>query len=452
MDVVTAGARIPGRIAFRGAELRRLATRSKEVILLAAIVGAATGLGVALFDTVVSRSVDWVDGLPLWVAAILPLAGLSVAAASLRWIGSSASPATADEYLQAFHDPDHSLTLRRLVARMIAGIATLGSGAPMGLEGPSLFLGASLGDTLQRMLPRALTPQRRRLLLVAGAAAGVAAIFKAPATGAVFALEVPYQDDLARRMLLPALVASASGYVTFVAIHGTTALLTVTGTPTISLKDLAGAAALGVIAGVGARGFAWMLQRAKRISASVSVWVRVPAAGASLAGIFCLARLVGGQNLTTGPGYDTIRWALDPTRGLWIVTAVLLLRCIATSATVAGSGVGGLFIPLVVAGALAGRLVGGTVNALDTTLFTVVGAAAFLGAGYRVPLAAVMFVAEATGRPGFIVPGLIAAVVAEIIMGKSSVTSYQHAASDEDERPRVNGSPDSYRDGAGPVS
>jgi chloride channel protein, CIC family len=103
---------------------------------------------------------------------------------------------------------------------------------------------------------------------------------------------------------------------------------------------------------------------------------------------------------------------------------------IATSTTVAGGGVGGLFIPLVVAGALAGRVVGGAVNALDTSLFTVVGAAAFLGAGYRVPLAAVVFVAEATGRPGFVVPGLLAAVVAELVMGTQSVTAYQQAELD----------------------
>ena len=60
--------------------------------------------------------------------------------------------------------------------------------------------------------------------------------------------------------------------------------------------------------------------------------------------------------------------------------------------------------------------------------FTVIGAAAFLGAGYRVPLAAVVFVAEATGRPGFVVPGLLAAVVAELVMGRESVTAYQRAA------------------------
>ena len=53
------------------------------------------------------------------------------------------------------------------------------------------------------------------------------------------------------------------------------------------------------------------------------------------------------------------------------------------------------------------------------------GIAAFLGAGYRVPLAAVTFIAEATGRPGYIVPGLFAAVMADVVMGKSSITSFQ---------------------------
>ena len=72
-----------------------------------------------------------------------------------------------------------------------------------------------------------------------------------------------------------------------------------------------------------------------------------------------------------------------------------------------------------------GALVGNVVNPGDLDLFIVIGVAAFLGAGYRVPLAAVMFVAETTGRPSFVVPGLIAAVAAELLMGRSSVTEYQ---------------------------
>src|SRR5207253_9939756 len=105
--------------------------------------------------------------------------------------------------------------------------------------------------------------------------------------------------------------------------------------------------------------------------------------------------------------------------------AVLILRCIATMATVAGGGAGGLFIPLVVGGALLGRTVGGVVHGLDTSLFVVIGVSAFLGAGYRVPLAAVMFVAETTGRPGFVVPGLLAAVAAALVMGRASITTHQ---------------------------
>ncbi len=118
-------------------------------------------------------------------------------------------------------------------------------------------------------------------------------------------------------------------------------------------------------------------------------------------------------------------WASQPGRSLWILVTILALRCLATSATVAGGGVGGLFIPLVVAGALAGATIGGAVNRGDLELFIVVGVAAFLGAGYRVPLAAVMFVAETTGRASFIVPALLAAVAAELVMARSSVTTLQ---------------------------
>ncbi len=436
MDVVIPpGQPWRGRLDMRGwaQRSRDLARRSKEAVLLAAIVGALTGLGVAGFDTVVTRGVDKMNSFPLWATALAPLVGLSAAALVLYFFGPSASPSTADEYLHAFHDPGYRLPVRPLIARMVAGIATLGSGAPMGLEGPSLYLGAGIGETLERRFPRLFSAKQRRLLLVAGAGAGVAAIFKTPATGAIFALEVPYQDDLARYMLGPTLIASATSYLVFVAIHGTSPLLSVTGSPPFSFKDLAAALALGVLAGIGARVFAWLIRSAKHLHTSVPAWVRVPAAGACLGGIFVAARLCAGSSLTTGPGYDTIRWALDPTHSVWLIGAILVLRCLATSVTIAGGGVGGLFIPLVVAGALTGRIVGGSVNALDTSLFVVIGVAAFLGAGYRVPLAAVMFVAEATGRPGFVVPGLLAAVVAELMMGRRSVTTYQLAALDDDD-------------------
>jgi chloride channel protein, CIC family len=79
----------------------------------------------------------------------------------------------------------------------------------------------------------------------------------------------------------------------------------------------------------------------------------------------------------------------------------------------------------VVQGAVTGQAVGVLIGSPNPSLYPVLGVAAFLGAGYRVPLAAVMFVAEATGRPGFVVPGLIAAVFGQLLAGNSSVTTFQ---------------------------
>jgi CBS-domain-containing membrane protein len=138
-------------------------------------------------------------------------------------------------------------------------------------------------------------------------------------------------------------------------------------------------------------------------------------------------RLLSEEPLVVGPGYDALRWALDPHRSVVAIVALGTLRVVGTTAILGGGGVGGLFIPLVIQGALVGRAVGGVFDAESTTLFPVVGMAAFLGAGYRVPLAAVVFVAEFTGRPGFVVPGLIAAVVAQLVIGRASMSPYQMA-------------------------
>ena len=310
---------------------------------------------------------------------------------------------------------------------MLAALATLGFGGAMGLEGPSLYLGSSIGTFLQQRFRRLAGGADRRLLLVAGAAAGVAAIFKAPATGAIFAIEVPYQDDLARRMLLPALVAAATSYLTFVADQRHRTDPARPREPGLHFADLAGAVALGVLAGIGARGFAWILRHAKHIATTRTARAAGPRAGLTIAAIFGITQLLTHEPITIGVGYATISWALGreprdlaPPRH---PRAALPRHC----GDRGRRWCRGLFIPLVVAGALLGRAVGGVVGDLNTSLFLVIGVAAFLGAGYRVPLAAVMFVAESTGRPGFVVPGLLAAVTAELMMGRSSVTAYQRA-------------------------
>ena len=412
--------------ASRRTELKELARRSHQVVILAACAGVITGLFVAVFDRlVVEVGLEHVLELRPWLIAFMPGVGLLLALLARRAIAPTAGPGTADEYLHAFHDSGHHLTWRPFIARMVAALATLSSGNAMGLEGPSMYAGATIGDRLQHHFPKLFRTSDRKVLLVAGAAAGVAAIFKAPATGAVFAMEVPYQEDLARGMLLPALVASGTGYLSFATIHGTNALFPISGSSDFSMADILGAIAVGIIAGLGARGFAKLLRIAKSIATRPRPILLAAAAGATIAGLYAAGRLLTGESLTVASGYDVIAWASTPDRTIPILLAILVLRSLSTTASVAGGGVGGLFIPLVVAGALTGSIIGNVVDPEALTMFIVIGVAAFLGAGYRVPLAAVMFVAETTGRPSFIVPGLFAAVAAELMMGTASVTKYQ---------------------------
>jgi CIC family chloride channel protein len=406
-----------------------MSRRTQQAIVLAAVTGVITGLGVALFEWLTREVIfDHVHRLAAGWQIAAPGAGLLLAAAALRWLAKGASPSTADEYIHNFHE-ERRLPLAPVAGRMVASVATLGFGGAMGYEGPSIYFGAAAGSGLQGRLSRFFSREDTKVLLVAGAAAGVAAIFKAPATGLVFALEVPYQEDFARRMLLPAGIAAAISYLTFVAIHGTEPLFAVSGSPPFDLRDLGGALVLGALCGVGARLFTLLLLYAKRVSAATPPLVRALVGGAGLAALGALSYVAFDRNLTIGAGYDNLAWAFDPKRAVSLVLLLFVMRALATVLTVGGGGAGGLFIPLVIEGALLGRAVGGLFRsaASGSNFFPLIGVSAFLGAGYRVPLAAVVFAAESTGRPGFIVPGLIAAVVAQLFMGRASVSPYQMA-------------------------
>jgi chloride channel protein, CIC family len=414
------------RRAVPGPE-RRIALRHRvqRVVVLAAVTGAATGLAVVVFETLtVDVVLDRVRELPNSVIVVIPAVGLTLAWVALRWIGLGASPSVADEYAREYHGRSGRSDARAVAGRLFASVATLGSGGAMGFEGPSIYIGATIGGRLQQRYRRFFTSYDTHVLLVAGAAAGVAAIFKAPATGAVFALEAPYQQDTAAHAVLPALVGAATSYLTYVAFKGTSPLLHIVGNPAFDARDLLGAIGLGLLCAIGARGFARLATRAKGFQRRSPAWLHIFVGGAGLLVLAAVAVIVFGEPLTIGPGYQAISWSLSGDRSAALVALLFVLEATATLLTVAGGGAGGLFIPLVVQG----WLLGGVIEALATTgtsLFPVVGAAAYLGAGYRTPIAAVVFVAEATRGPGYIVPALVATAVSQLLMGSASVSTYQ---------------------------
>ncbi len=123
-------------------------------------------------------------------------------------------------------------------------------------------------------------------------------------------------------------------YLVFVAFVGTAPLFSVAGSPPFDLRDLGGAAVLGVLCGVGARLFAVALVAAKNASAADEPWIRAVAAGAGLAVLALLAFSFFGDGLTLGAGYDNLQWAFNPQRAVSLIVTLLVMRAVATTLTV----------------------------------------------------------------------------------------------------------------------
>lgn len=388
-----------------------------------AVIGVGVGIVVCALEWItVHGGLDRLTEMPLWFQAAGPGIGLVLAALIL---GRRVTAATSEEYVRVFHS-GADLPLRDLPRKFGAAVATLGLGGAGGLEGPSVFLGATIGQRGASRFEGILGPRAHRAMTAAGAAAGVAAIFQAPATGVLFALETPFQRDVARRALIPALIAASSAYLTYVTIFGVDSFLPVP-SGRVRLRDqVVGALVLGVVAGITARALAFVWSEAKSLGNRVPRPARI-VLGASI-GALCLAGARGltGESFTLGPASEEItRIALDPDNALWVIAGAFALRTMATAATLGAGGVSGLFIPLAVQGLLVGRLVGSVFDAPSEALYPVIGLAAVLGAGYRTPLAAVMFVAETTGRAEFVIPALLATAVSQSVMGTASVSAHQ---------------------------
>lgn len=425
--VTSSAPRSSGRLRPTSAAVEA-AHRLRALLTLAVMVGVATGLAVAAIEEVANDGLlDAILRRPIAVVAVAPTIGLVLTVlVTKRFAGGDG--ATTDAYIRSYHEKGGGLGVRRLLPKVIACVCSLGTGAALGFEGPAIVVGGTIGSLAERRLTRRFRADDAKILMVAGAAAGVAAVFKAPLTGIVFALEVPYQRDLARRALVPALLASSASYVTFVALKGTARVLQSGGDASFDVRDLAGGLLVGLLCGVLARLGSQTIQYAKHLT--IPAPVKVVGASVGLVPLVVVSQHWFGTPLAIGSGYTAVAWARAHPTALALLLGLFAVRFAATLLAVAAGGVGGLFVPLVAQGAIVGQIVQSVVHAPNAGLFPTVGIAALLGAGYRTPLAAVAFVAEATGQPGFVVPALLACAVSALVMGRWSFSPYQR-----DERP-----------------
>ena len=393
-----------------------------RMVIGSAIVGFLTGLIMLAVKSLVHESEKKLLEADPWVIAAALMVGAVATVLIVRYLAAR-SPSTTDRYIDQFHGKDHPIEVGHAPGRLAASVTTGASGIPMGLEGPAVYAGSAIATWLKNRV-RGLADIDLRSLMVAGAAAGVATVFKAPLAGAIFALEAPYRRNFAQSNVIPALVGSAVGYLTLIAVKGTEAEFPQSEVE-IGIGYVFGAAAVGLVCGLAARAFAALIHRAEAYATREPALGRGLLAGGLLVAMFVVGRILTGENVAVTAGFNAAEWALDPSHSAFLLIAVLAVRVVATSTAVGGGMVGGLFVPLVAMGAIVGSLLADLASVEETALYVVIGSAAFLGSGYGTPLAAVAFVAEITGQPGFIIPGFVAVVAGQLVMSNRTVSPAQ---------------------------
>lgn len=405
--------------------------------IAAPIIGLTTGLLVTaiaeiilgwmwpkLLSFYIRHSLSMIPG----IAAAFVIAGLL-----MQYLTPNPNEHSTEEIIRSYHERQGNVRMRPFLPKLVAAIATVGLGGSAALEGPSIYGGGAIGSWLWTRLQRfrrfRMDPADRRIMLISGAAAGMGAVFRAPLTGIVFALEMPYTDDLAHEALIPSLIASVIAYVTLASFLGARPLFDFTGGTSFSGRELLWSALLGLFCGLIAMAFDITYRRARSFSIRLHVphWVKM-GSGGLLTGVcgWLFLAFYKGHLVPIGPNYEAVPLILLGGHGTVELILFGVLKLAATLFSLAVGGVSAMFVPLFLTGGSFGaafaHMIGQT-SALD--LYAAVGMAAFLAAGYKTPLAAVVFVAEATGGHSYLIPALIGAAVAYTVSGDASVSGDQ---------------------------
>ena len=422
------GAHYPPRRRFlptRTGQLRLLA-HTRHIVAVTLPLGAVTGFLVAMalkglgsFEPMVLR-VGGRTGLTI----LLPAIGLFLTTAWLSLTRLGVVSLFSDLDL-AKKDPYRVFPFWSTLAKVVACTLTIGFGGSAGVEGPFKWLGAALGLQYHRLLRAAAThvaklrhlAQPALVMVRSGAAAALAAVFRAPISGALMAAE--HHGRVAPEALIPCLVAAASGYISFSAVMGHAPLLPMAQVYPYNLRavEVFWALLLGVSCGIAASGYQWLKAKLQRWLHRVPLFWRGLAAGSGLSllalpGHFFFKDLA----ITQGGGLELIQQLLQGHTLPRNAALFLALKLAATALTFAGGGIGGLWLPSLAMGAAIGAGFDGVLGLGHTSYLTLVGASALAGATHGTLLVPVVFLAETTGQASVVVPALIGTTVAYLMM------------------------------------
>lgn len=403
------------------------------LLVLAVAVGLLSGLAAVLLKNVVhyaGRLVSHLGDLtPMGgnvAMLVFPLVGILLTVLFVKYIVRGDIGHGLPSVLLAISRKGSKLPPKNMWTSLVASTITVAFGGSVGLEAPIASTGSAIGSNIGRWLR--LSPKSLRLLLGCGAAGAIAGIFKAPFAGILFVVEV-FLFDLTATTALPLLISALVSASLAYFLMGREVQFHFEVMQHFTLSQLPFYVVLGVFCALVSLYFlrttdaveGWFAKRK-------SPWVKVAVGGLLLGvliylfpplygeGYWMLSELLNGDStsLFTNTVYSSLSGNVWATLG--ILFALILLKAVATAATIGSGGVGGTFGPSLILGGLAGYFVAMLCNELgtmplDTASFALVGMAAVMTGVMHAPFMATFLIADITGGYQLLVPLLTASAV-----------------------------------------
>jgi CIC family chloride channel protein len=400
-----------------------MANERQRLLAVTILAGGLCGLAAVAFHL----SIGWLEDLMinranhapghswiLWTILSPGIGGLIVGLGLTYWAPAAAGSGIPQVKV-AFALRSGLVSLRETIGKFVLCAFQIGSGASLGLEGPTVQICAGVSSLMARTAR--LSPTNCRRMTSVGMAAGIAAAFNAPIAAITFTLE-ELIGDLDQTMLSGVIVAAALAAVVEHSILGSNPVFHMPRAYSLgSAPSLVWYALLGVLAAVVTVVFTDSLLRLRAVFKrwkAVPKWIHPAIGGLGTGALAVIGLHWFHLNGIAGDPYRTLELALTGTLPLLFMVGFCVLKLAATVSSYSSGGSGGIFAPSLFIGAM----LGGAVGYLDVTVFhhpaDSIGAFAVVGMGavfagiVRAPMTSILIVFEMTGGYGLVLPLMIA--------------------------------------------
>ncbi|MBW2455875.1 MAG: chloride channel protein [Deltaproteobacteria bacterium] len=365
-----------------------------------------------------------------WLLVLLPAAGALFGSLLTRHVAPECEGAGEDAVISSFHEDTQRFGWRVIWVKPLATLVTLATGGAGGREGPIAQIGAAVGTTLASYFR--LSERERRILLVAGSAAGVAAIFRTPLGASLLAVEVLYRDDFEADALVPSVLASVVAYSVFISLFGEATLFATAPDYPFIPSQLPLYGLLAVVVATAAAAYVRTLRGVERLARRLPAWSRAAVGGLVVGAMATTAVMLFSPGLglgILGGGYGAAQvaiagadWLPEGGGGVQVLLALAVAKLVASSCTIGTRASVGVFGPSLAIGALVGGAFGRLVQLvldnpnIDPGAFALVGMGTFWGGVAHAPLAALIIVCEMCGSYDLLVPLMLAGGIAFVAL------------------------------------